>query len=186
MDPAPGFDEYFPHDLQHLIVEEQLGLFNGIFGCLEQGGTASTFHPMHVAGESDRSAARQRRRLKQRNTRLGVDGSTDFARSERATLLVWRDWPRIALRTTSERHAHGMVINANTIVDTMDARERGLVVAALPRIRCRVDDVARRWATIEIGGSMCIRGYRSRLHGTRQAIHATAGASALQASSALW
>jgi hypothetical protein len=31
MDPAPGFDRYFPHDMQHLIVEEQLGLRDGIF-----------------------------------------------------------------------------------------------------------------------------------------------------------
>ncbi|MEL6981081.1 MAG: hypothetical protein AAFO29_01525, partial [Actinomycetota bacterium] len=41
MDPAPGFHELFPHDLQHLIVEEQLGLTDGIYGRLAKGGTAS-------------------------------------------------------------------------------------------------------------------------------------------------
>ena len=40
MDPAPGFDRHFPHDMQHLIVEEQLGIVDRIFGRLANGGTA--------------------------------------------------------------------------------------------------------------------------------------------------
>jgi len=62
MDPAPGFDRYFPHDMQHLIVEEQLGLRDGIFGRLANGGTASTFRPDDPDGiADDRARSRYRR-----------------------------------------------------------------------------------------------------------------------------
>jgi hypothetical protein len=53
MDPAPGFDAFFPHDMQHLIVEEQLGITDGIFGRLAKGGTAATFHPVVRARVED-------------------------------------------------------------------------------------------------------------------------------------
>jgi hypothetical protein len=120
------------------------------------GGTASTFHSMHEAGQSDRSAARQRRRLKNRNTRLGADGSADFARSERATLLVWRDWLAYCPEDHLRKRAQEMDTTANSILENIDVRERSVLVVALPRIRLRVDEVARRWATIDIEGSMCI------------------------------
>ncbi|MDH4077869.1 MAG: hypothetical protein OEW29_18230 [Acidimicrobiia bacterium] len=42
MAPAPGFDRRLPHDLQHFLVEEQLGIADGIFGRLAAGGTAGT------------------------------------------------------------------------------------------------------------------------------------------------
>ena len=87
MDPAPGFDRYFPHDMQHLIVEEQLGLRDGIFGRLANGGTASTFRPDDPDGiADDRARSRYRRRLRRRNDRLSAGGSPDFGRSERGPL----------------------------------------------------------------------------------------------------
>ena len=93
MDPAPGFDDYFPHDLQHLVVEEQLGLSNGIFGRLAKGGTASTLSPAgRDAGRTKREVARRRRKLQQRNRQLGDAEPPDFGRSERATFVAWQDW----------------------------------------------------------------------------------------------
>jgi hypothetical protein len=32
MSPAPGYNPWLPHDLQHLIVERALGIDGAIFG----------------------------------------------------------------------------------------------------------------------------------------------------------
>lgn len=157
MDPAPGFDQYFPHDLQHLIVEEQLGIADGIFGRLAKGGTASTFHPVAPDGSGDdRARSRQQRRLRRRNDRMGAGGSPDFGRSERATFIVWHDWlthcPEHELRSRAE----GMSATAGSILDRMGSRERLDLCTSLPRVRVRVDTIARRWASLTSGQSMSV------------------------------
>ena len=58
MDSAPGFDPRTPHDLQHFIVEQELGIKLGIFGQLAAGGTAGTFH--HEHSQHDRKTSRSR------------------------------------------------------------------------------------------------------------------------------
>lgn len=155
MDPAPGFDRWFPHDLQHLIVEEQLGIKNGIFGRLAKGGTASTFRPVATAGPGDaRAASRQRRRLKKRNASLGENGSTDFARSERATYVAWHDWLAQSLDTSLQAQASDMAPTARSTLDCMSQSERSALEAALPRLRVRIGAVAAEWASLGIGESM--------------------------------
>ena len=157
MDPAPGFDRYFPHDMQHLIVEEQLGLRDGIFGRLANGGTASTFRPDDPDGVADdRARSRYRRRLRRRNDRLSAGGSPDFGRSERATFIVWQDW--LGHCHDKELRAAGeeMAATALAILDGMDSAERTRLSCALPRIRERVDAVAREWVSLSPGESMCI------------------------------
>jgi len=157
MDPAPGFDRYFPHDMQHLIVEEQLGLRDGIFGRLANGGTASTFRPDDPDGiADDRARSRYRRRLRRRNDRLSAGGSPDFGRSERATFIVWQDW--LGHCHDKELRAAGeeMASTALAILDGMDSAERTRLSCALPRIRDRVDAVAREWVSLSLGESMCI------------------------------
>ena len=42
MNPASGFDPIMPHDLQHFIVEQTLGIEGAIYGQLAAGGTAGT------------------------------------------------------------------------------------------------------------------------------------------------
>jgi len=157
MDPAPGFDHYFPHDLQHLIVEEQLGIGDGIFGRLAQGGTASTFHAVGRPGSSSvRALSRERRELSRRNDRLAVGGSPGFGRSERATFIAWYDWlshcPEIELRTKAD----AMAATAESTLARMAASERLALIAALPQLRVRVDTVARHWASLGAGQSMAI------------------------------
>lgn len=134
MDPAPGFDDYVPHDPAHLVVEEQLGLSNGIFGRLAKGGTASTFSPQRRdSGPAKRGVARRRRKLQQRERHLSEAEPPDFGRSERATFVVWHDWlascPEPALRRTGA----AMAETAAAILDRMATVERAELVAALPR-----------------------------------------------------
>jgi len=57
MDPAPGFDRHFPHDMQHLIVEEQLGIVDGIFGRLANGEQPRRSVPMTPTDSSTTALA---------------------------------------------------------------------------------------------------------------------------------
>ncbi len=157
MDPAPGFDRWFPHDLQHLVVEEQLGLDNGIYGRLAKGGTASTFQPPRTDGRRDsRAEARQRRKLNRRNTVLATTEANDFAQSERATFIVWQEW----LISSDDRYLRAkgreMATVAQSRLALMDDDERSTLVAALPRLRERIAEVTSQWSATAVGDSMAM------------------------------
>jgi hypothetical protein len=142
MNQAPGFDHWFPHDLQHLVVEEQLGLTNGIYGRLARGGTASSFTTASADVPRDkRAASRQRRKLKRRDLSLAADEANDFARSERATYLAYYDFlahsPNHDLRTK----ANDMDPAAESFLARMEDEERSALVKAIPRIRQRAREV---------------------------------------------
>lgn len=157
MDQAPGFDPWFPHDLQHLIVEEQLGLVNGIFGRLAKGGTASTFQRPRTDGRRDKRAeARQRRKLDRRNAVLAATEPNDFARSERATFIAWQDWLVNSGDRTLQAKGRELAPAAQSALLRMSDDERSTLVAALPRMRERVAEVTSQWAATDIGESLTI------------------------------
>jgi hypothetical protein len=58
-DPAPGFDEFLPHDLLHFVAEAEWGLDGAVFGPLA-AGDAGSFWPVDQA--LVRKAMRRRRR----------------------------------------------------------------------------------------------------------------------------
>ena len=68
LDPAPGYSDLIPHDLVHLVVEDEFGLRQGIFGQLAAGGNAGTFVPT----EELRTKA-WARRVERRNRSTGGD-----------------------------------------------------------------------------------------------------------------
>lgn len=44
--PAPGYDDYLPHDLLHFVAEAEWGLDGAIFGQLAAGGDPGIFLPV--------------------------------------------------------------------------------------------------------------------------------------------
>lgn len=56
-----GADRELPHDLAHLVVEQELGLRNGVWGVLEAGGMFG--HARVVAGRRGPHAGRMGRRV---------------------------------------------------------------------------------------------------------------------------
>lgn len=56
-----GPDRELPHDLAHLVVEQELGLRNGVWGVLEAGGMFR--HTRVVAGRRAPHASRKGRRV---------------------------------------------------------------------------------------------------------------------------
>ncbi len=154
---APGFDPWFPHDLQHLIVEEQLGLRHGIFGRVARGGSASSFSAVVDRPSSHkRAATRRQRRLKRRDGVLASGGPNDIGRSERATWIAWHDWLANSDDPELRARSVAMADRVRSELARMDDEERSTLLAALPRLRRRIDEVATRWSTTPIGGSITI------------------------------
>jgi hypothetical protein len=44
--PAPGYDDYLPHDLLHFVAEAEWGLDGAVFGQLAAGGDPGMFLPV--------------------------------------------------------------------------------------------------------------------------------------------
>lgn len=160
MDPAPGFDPYFPHDLQHLIIEEQLGLRHGIFGRLAAGGTSSTFISTKAHSSptvSKREASRRRRTLQRKNQQLADRGPSDFGQSERATLVAWHDWLTQCEEQELRRQGAEVAATAAAVRSQMSFGEQRQFDEVLPALRQRIDVIARQWAATQVGRQLVIR-----------------------------
>ncbi|HEU5456193.1 MAG TPA: hypothetical protein VFU85_10975 [Nocardioides sp.] len=127
MHPAPGYDDWLPHDMVHFLVEREVGLRDGIFGQLAAGGDANTFVPT----EQQRTR-RWARRTERRNRATG----RDIGRSEElafAALVAWK------CRAARHRATHQCDEAAMTEVE-----------ALLPAL----DDAAHTWHALSIGESL--------------------------------
>jgi hypothetical protein len=153
MESAPGFDPLMPHDLQHFVVEQELGIKLGIFGQLAAGGTAGTFHHQH--SQHDRKASRSSRRAKKRGRSLSAAGHSDSMRSERATYICWFNWLSASNEPELVRRAADMADTARSMLSSMpDAERKTLSKATIQRISSRMDVISRQWAGTAIGQTL--------------------------------
>ena len=131
--PAPGFDEFLPHDLLHFVGEAEWGLDGAVFGQLAAGGDPGVFVPV----DQDLVARMMRRRKHRRGRPRGHRSeliahlleSAWKARRHRAPLPENWEERLAAARVTPERLAE--------------------VVASL-------DDLAERWHALRIGESLTL------------------------------
>jgi hypothetical protein len=129
MHPAPGYDDWLPHDMVHFLVEREAGLKDGIFGQLAAGGDAHTFVPT----EQQRTR-RWARRTERRNRTTGHD----IGRSEGlafAALVIWKS--RASGHRATEQFTPATVIE---------------VEALLPAL----DDAAHDWHALSVGESVTL------------------------------
>jgi hypothetical protein len=142
MNPAPGYDDAMPHDLLHLVVENELGLQQGVFGQVAAGGHAGTFRQGFSAANT-REAKRARRRLDRRSARLQKEGRDEAAQSERATAHCLAEWrSRLVTRTRALRPP-----------PVADAE---LTTQAMDRICVRLDELSARWRSLGVGESLTV------------------------------
>ena len=129
MHPAPGYDDWLPHDLVHFLVESEVGLTDGIFGQLAAGGDAHTFVPT----EQQRTR-RWARRTERRNRTTGrdIDRSEDLAF---AALVTWK--------SRAAGHRPGQQFSPATMTE---------VEALLPAL----DDAAHDWHALSVGESLTL------------------------------
>jgi hypothetical protein len=134
MHPAPGFDEYLPHDLLHFVAEAEWGLDGAVFGQLAAGGDAGTFSPVDKALLG---------KLMRRRKRAGKGKP----RGRRSELLA-------GILETAWRARHGRAC----LPDDWD--ERLAAARAEPerveRVVASLDDLAERWHALRVGESLTL------------------------------
>jgi hypothetical protein len=132
MHPAPGFDEFLPHDLLHFVAEAEWGLDGAVFGQLAAGGDAGTFWPIDkkLLGPAMRRRKRLRRgRARGRRSELLADVLERAWNARRGRTPLPADW--------DERLAAARVDPEN-----------------LARVVGSLDDLAERWRGLEVGESL--------------------------------
>jgi hypothetical protein len=132
MHPAPGFDEFLPHDLLHFVAEAEWELDGAIFGQLATGGDAGTFRPLdkELVGAAMRRRKRLRRgRARGRRSELLAAALEHAWNARRGRRPLPPDW--------DERLAAARV----------DPERLAAVVASL-------DDLADRWRGLRVGESL--------------------------------
>jgi hypothetical protein len=127
MHPAPGYDDWLPHDLIHFLVEREVGLRDGIFGQLAAGGDAHTCVPT-----DEQRTRRWARRSEGRNHGSGAQ----IGRSERVAFAVHNEWNLRAGRHRSRQ--------------PRDPQTEADVQAVLPAL----DDAAQAWHVLAVHGSL--------------------------------
>ncbi|MBK7542707.1 MAG: hypothetical protein IPP10_13470 [Candidatus Competibacteraceae bacterium] len=150
VDSAPGYDPLLPHDMQHFIVEQELGIKWGIFGQVAAGGTARTFHHRHTT--PNRRTSRTDRRSMKRGTSLADAGYKDAMRSERATYVCWFNWLSASPKPALKDRAKKMVDTAKSILAAMPNNERNQYSPeTIARINTKMESVSRQWAELRVG-----------------------------------
>jgi hypothetical protein len=157
MNPAPGYNEWMPHDLLHLVVEAQLGLARGVFGQLAAGGDAGTFHPTVKPKQSPRDAARVRTKVKARGKTLMREGRDESAQSERATYICWYEWLARSGRSKQRAVAQTMTQQAKQVRTVAPSMELRALERKLKQICAHLDELSSHWSSLEVGQSMAVR-----------------------------
>jgi hypothetical protein len=154
---GPGYDPLMPHDLQHLIVESELGLTHGIFGFMAAGGHAGG--AAHLApGEDPRQAKRRRAKASRRDKKmLRRGGRDDGPASECAAYICWYEWLRRSEDPKRQRRAAAMAQEVKHGLGGMSDTERqAFTEEFFTRVCSRMDDLSARWAKLEIGDSFSV------------------------------
>jgi hypothetical protein len=143
MDPAPGYDDQIPHDLVHYVVEAELKLAGGLFGRTASGGGSF----VAVADDNRDHRRQQRERRKQRRRekvlrRQDHEGNSDMARSERFAGICDLVW-----RRRQSQHGEPPAWLKPDLLSPED-------MAAVERILGHLDEIARLWSALPVGGSI--------------------------------
>jgi len=154
---GPGYDALMPHDLQHLIVESELGLQHGVFGFMAAGGQSGG-SPHLAAGEDRRAAARRRAKGARRDKNMLRDGGRDEGPlSERATYLCWYEWLRRSRDPALRERAASMAEMAKKIFSVVPDHERKLFTEGFFARTCaRMDELSTQWRRLAIGESFSV------------------------------
>lgn len=146
---GPGYDAKMPHDLQHFIVERELGIKHGVFGFLAAGGESGGDER-----EPGREASRRRRKSKRRDARMINRGErSDGNNSEAATFLCWCEW----LRRSGDIRANELAEKiASTPARIAEEARRLYGEESLARVCACMDELSDRWSRLAIGESFIV------------------------------
>ena len=132
--PAPGYDDYLPHDLLHFVAEAEWGLDGAVFGHLAAGGDPGIFLPV----ERDLVAQWVRRR------KLRPKARPKGRRSELLAYALDCAWNARQLRRPLPDGWDDLLASAR-----VDRERLAQVVASL-------DELAERWHSLRIGDELTL------------------------------
>ena len=136
MNPAPGYDDYLPHDMLHFVAEAEWKLDGAVFGQLAAGGDAGTFHPVDqsLIPRAMRDRKRRRRRA----------GKPKGRRSEVLAHILEHAW--------NARRGHAPLPD-----DWNEHLESAKVSSQrLERVLDRLDELADRWHSLRVGEQLTL------------------------------
>jgi hypothetical protein len=136
MNPAPGYDDYLPHDLLHFVAEAEWKLNGAVFGQLAAGGDAGTFHPVDQALVA--RAMRDRKRRKRRA------GKPKGRRSEVLAHILEHAWNARRGREPLPTDWEEQLVSARVSSERVE-----LVVD-------RLDELAERWHSLRVGEQLTL------------------------------
>jgi hypothetical protein len=131
MNPAPGYDDYLPHDLLHFVAEAEWKLNGAVFGQLAAGGDAGTFRPVDQTLVA--RAMRDRKRRKRRA------GKPKGRRSEVLADILEHAWNARHGREPLPGDWNEQLESARVSSERVE-----LVVN-------RLDELAERWHSLHVG-----------------------------------
>jgi hypothetical protein len=150
--PAPGYDEYLPHDLLHFVAEAEWRLDGAVFGQLARGGDAGTFIPV------DKSLIPKTMRRR----KLARKGKPRGRRSEVLAHLLHDAW--------HARNGH-QPLPSDWEESLAAAR---VTPTRLERVLASLDDLADQWHSLHVGESLTLEWPRPERRPHRRAARATA------------
>jgi hypothetical protein len=131
------FEPPLPHDIAHLVVERELGLRQGVWGTLEQGGLFP-LATVHAGRRKPRAAERAVAITKANSLALNVAEVTVAA----------------ACRIVHEQLAHDERAIRRL---TGDRRAPSLTPEAIPPLADALREAAWQWRSVPIGGTLTLR-----------------------------
>jgi hypothetical protein len=134
VEPAPGYDDFLPHDLLHFVAEAEWGLDGAVFGQLAAGGDPGLFVPV----DEELLAKWLRSRKLRRKSRTGG------RRSEAISAVLDAAW-----RARTGRASLTEDWDVRLAAARVEPKRLEAVLATL-------DDLARRWHRLQIGGSLTL------------------------------
>jgi hypothetical protein len=132
--PAPGYEDYLPHDLLHFVAEAEWGIDGAVFGQLAAGGDPGIFLP--VEPELVGRWVRERK--------LRTKRHSHGRRSEALASVLDSAWKERTGKARLPEHWDIVLARAR-----VEPERLATVVASL-------DELARRWHGLQVGGSLTL------------------------------
>ena len=136
MNPAPGYDDFLPHDMLHFVAEAEWKLNGAVFGQLAAGGDAGTFHPVDQSLVA--RAMRDRKRRKRRA------GKPKGRRSEILADILEHAWNARRGREPLPSNWQEQLTTARVSIERLE------------RVVDRLDDLAERWHALRVGEELTL------------------------------
>jgi hypothetical protein len=133
-DPAPGYDDFLPHDLLHFVAEAEWGIDGGVFGQLAAGGDPGIFLPVEEELVDKWVRSRKLRKKQHSHGR----------RSEALAGVLDAAWKARHRKARLPEHW-----NLHLAAARVESEPLAVVLASL-------DDLARRWHKLQVVGSLTL------------------------------